>query len=103
MNDRLKSLLELYEKAPDDSFVSYGIALEYISQKNYEAAEKYLTSLNKKDPEYVPAYMQLAQVKEKLNKFDEAIDVYKKGIEVARNQNDTHAANEMEDFLNELE
>ena len=103
MADRLKSLLELYEKDPNDSFVSYGIALEYISLKDYETAEKYLSSLLSTDPEYVPAYMQLAQIKEKLNLFDDAADLYKKGIKTARDQGETHAANEMEEFLNELE
>ena len=103
MADRLKSLLELYEKDPNDSFVSYGIALEYISLKDYETAEKYLSSLLSADPEYVPAYMQLAQIKEKLNLFDDAADLYKKGIKTARDQGETHAANEMEEFLNELE
>lgn len=103
MADRLKSLLDLYDKDPNDSFVSYGIALEYISQENYKEAEKYLSSLIKNDPDYVPAYMQLAQIKEKLNNFDEAAEIYRKGIEAARNQGETHAANEMEGFLNELE
>lgn len=103
MADRLKSLLKLYEKDPNDSFVSYGIALEYISLKEYETAEKYLSSLLTANPDYVPAYMQLAQIKEKLNSFDEAASLYKKGIKTARDQGDTHAANEMEEFLNELE
>ena len=103
MADRLKLLLKLYEKDPNDSFVSYGIALEYISLKEYETAEKYLSSLLTANPDYVPAYMQLAQIKEKLSSFDEAADLYKIGIKTARNQGDTHAANEMEEFLNELE
>jgi len=102
MGDRLDSLLKLYEQDPDDSFLSYGIALEYISADNFEKAEKYLTSLLKKDPDYVPAYMQLAQVYENLNLINKAKNVYKEGIEIARRNNESHAANEMEDFLNEL-
>jgi len=102
MSDRLNSLLKLLEKDPDDSFLSYGIALEHISKGNYEEAEKYLTSLQKKDPDYVPAYMQLAHVYEKFNFIDKAKNIYKEGIEIARKNNDSHAADEMEDFLNEL-
>lgn len=103
MADRLSSLLELYEKDPKDSFVAYGIALEYISSENSEKAEEYLTSILQSNPEYVPAYMQLAQIKEKLNSFDEAADFYRKGIKAAKEQGDRHAAKEMEGFLNELE
>jgi Tfp pilus assembly protein PilF len=103
MEDRLKSLLELYEKDPKDEFVAYGIALEYISSENYETAEEYLMSILQSNTGYVPAYMQLAQIKEKLNSFNEAADFYRKGIKAAKEQGDTHAANEMEGFLNELE
>ncbi len=102
MSDRLNSLLKLLEQDPDDSFLSYGIALEHISTGNYEEAERYLSSIIKIDPDYVPAYMQLAQVYENLNLIDKAKNIYKDGIEIARKNNDSHAAVEMEDFLNEL-
>jgi len=102
MSDRLNSLLKLLEQDPDDSFLLYGIALEHISTGNYEEAERYLSSIIKKDSDYVPAYMQLAQVYENLNLIDKAKNIYKEGIEIARKNNDSHAADEMEDFLNEL-
>ncbi len=102
MSDRLNSLLKLLEKDPDDSFLLYGIALEHISTGNYQEAERYLSSIIKKNPVYVPAYMQLAQVYENLNFFDKAKNIYKEGIEIARKNNDSHAADEMEEFLNEL-
>jgi len=102
MSDRLNSLLKLLEQDPHDSFLSYGIALEHISTGNYEEAERYLSSIIKKDPDYVPAYMQLAQVYENLNLIDKAKNIYKEGIEIARKNNDSHTAEEMEDFLNEL-
>ena len=102
MSDRLDSLLKLLEQDPDDSFLSYGIALEHISTCNFEGAERYLSLILKKDPDYVPAYMQLAQVYENLNLIDKAKNIYKEGIEIARKNNDSHAADEMEDFLNEL-
>jgi len=102
MSDRLSSLLKMLEQDPDDSFLSYGIALEHISADNYREAEKYLSSIIKKDPDYIPAYMQLAQVYENLNLIEKAKNIYRDGIEIAQNNNDSHAAKEMEDFLNEL-
>jgi len=102
VSDRLDSLLKLLEQDPDDSFLLYGIALEHIAKSNYEKAEKYLTSLLIKDPDYVPAYMQLARAYENLSLIDKAKNNYKEGIEIARKNNDPHAADEMEAFLNEL-
>jgi Tfp pilus assembly protein PilF len=103
MSERLKSLFELYNKDPNDSFVTYGIALEYISQEKFGEAEKFLLDIVSKDPDYLPAYMQLAHVKENLNKIEDAKDIYKKGIEVAKKNSDLRTASEMEGFLNELQ
>ena len=103
MINRLNSLLELHKKDPTDSFVTYGIALEYISANDYQKAEDYLSLILKNDPKYVPAYMQYAMLKEKVNEIDEAKRIYKEGIIVAKDTNDLKAAREMEEFLNDLE
>ena len=101
--NRLNSLLSLYEKDPKDSFIKYGIALEYISMKNFSKAEEFLQLLLKDDPKYVSTYMQYAQMKASQNKTEEARDIFKRGILIAKETGDKHAAKEMEDFLDELE
>ena len=101
--NRLESLLELHVKNPTDSFVMYGIALEYISIKDYAKAEEYCLKLLETDPKYVPVYIQYAKLKEKINNIDDAKKLYLKGIEIAKEVGDKHAAKEMEDFLDELE
>lgn len=103
MNNRLESLLNLHKKEPEDSFLMYGIALEYMSQHNFEEAEKYFKNLLSLDANYVPAYMQYAQLKEKQNEIESAKELYKKGIGIAKENGDKHAAKEMEEFLDELE
>jgi tetratricopeptide (TPR) repeat protein len=103
VNNRLESLINLLKKDPDDSFLLYGIALEYLSVKKFDEAEKYFENLLAKDPKYVPAYMQYARLKEKQNQTNEAKILYRKGIEIARETGDAHAAKEMEEFLDELE
>ena len=47
--------------------------------------------------------MQYAQLKEKQNEIGRAKDLYKRGIQIAKETGDKHAAKEMEDFLDELE
>ncbi|MEO8398251.1 MAG: tetratricopeptide repeat protein [Ignavibacteriaceae bacterium] len=103
MSNRLTGLLDLHSKNPDDSFLNYGIALEYISLKDYSKAEEYLKNLLTLDPSYVPAYMQYAQLKEKLEQISEAKNLYRKGIEAAKKIGDKHAQKEMEEFLDELD
>ncbi len=103
MNNRLEILLTLLKKEPEDSFLLYGIALEYMSANNFEEAEKYFKSLLANNPKYVPAYMQYAQLKEKQNEIETAKSLYKKGIDIAKESGEKHAAKEMEEFLDELE
>jgi tetratricopeptide (TPR) repeat protein len=102
LKNRLESLLELYEKDPSDSFLIYGIALEYISLKELDKAEEYLKNLLEKDPAYVPGFMQLGRILENKNKIKEAKTIYIKGIEAAKKSGDRKSANEMEDFLDDL-
>ena len=102
MNNRLESLLNLLKKEPEDSFLLYGVALEYMSANNFEDAEEYFKKLLTNDSGYVPAYMQYAQLKEKQNDMESTKDLYKKGIQIAKETGDKHAAKEMEDFLDEL-
>ncbi len=78
--NRLEGLLELHVKNPKDSFVMYGIALEYISIKDFTKAEEYCLKLLETDPKYVPVYMQYAQLKEKINHIDDAKKIYLKEL-----------------------
>lgn len=103
MNNRLAALLNLQKKDPNDSFLQYGIALEYMSVKNYKEAEKYFKILLSRDPKYVPAYMQYALLKANQNEIEDAKDLYKQGIKIAKESGEIHAAKEMEEFLDELE
>ena len=102
MDDRLNGLLALYEKDSNDSFIIYGIALEYKSKKNYSKAENYFKTLLEKDPNYIPAYMQYAILKEETNELIKAKEIYTEGIKIAQENGDDHAAKEMEEFLDEL-
>jgi tetratricopeptide (TPR) repeat protein len=102
MNKRQEALLEFYKKDPDDPFILYGLALEYIQENNLQQAEEYFKELMEKHPDYVPGYMQYARLMEKENNIEKAKELYKKGIEEANKSGDKKAAKEMEDFLDEL-
>ncbi len=103
MNKRLEGLLEFYKKDPNDPFTLYGLALEYMSDQQFDAAEKYFRLLLDSDPDYVPGYLQYAQLKEKQDKIDEAKELYSRGIEAAIKSGDKKSVKEMEDFLSDLE
>ncbi len=103
MNKRLEGLLEFYKKDPNDPFTLYGLALEYMSERQFDSAEKYFQLLLDSNPDYVPGYLQYAQLREKQDKIDEARALYNRGITAANKTGDIKSAKEMEDFLSDLE
>jgi tetratricopeptide (TPR) repeat protein len=100
---RLDSLKQLLEKDPNDSFTRYAIALEYNSLGEPEIAINFLKEVIDRDATYLPAYHQLGQICVRLNRTEEAKQVYKRGIELAQLSGDAHAKEEMTEELEELE
>ena len=85
-----------------DPFLRYGLAMEYASEGDDEQAVKCLRDLLALTPDYVPAYLQAGQVLTRLEKTDEARSIFRTGIGVAKRLGDSHAAGEMEAFLDGL-
>jgi len=86
-----------------DPFLRYGLAMEYASGGDHEAAVQQFRVLMQSPKKYVPAYLMAAQSLQKLGRTPEAIAALKEGIVVAKKQGDLHAAGEMEGMLDSLE
>jgi len=101
-NDRIAQLKDFLENDPNDSFTRYALALEYAGLGETPLAISLLLEVLERNPAYVPAYQQLGFQYQKLDRRAEAIQVLQRGIEVAREQGDTHAQREMHDALDEI-
>ena len=95
---RMRQIEALLADDPHDEFLRYGLAMEHAGQGDEATAVSQLLALTDDRP-YVPAFLQAGQMLARLGREPEAIDVLKRGIVVAKQQNDTHAAGEMEGFL----
>ncbi len=102
MADRLTQLLNLIAEMPDDAFLKYGIALEYVSRGNDNLALQHFLELKKAQPQYLALYYQLGKLYERLQQNDHAIRSYNEGIEVARLKKDSHTLSELQSALDEL-
>ena len=65
---RLQQLIILLQKMPNDQFLNYALAMEYISLDEYQKATDVLTVLLENDPNYLACYYQLAKLLEQTNK-----------------------------------
>jgi predicted Zn-dependent protease len=87
---------------PNDPFLRYGFAMEYVSSGDDESAVGSLRELIAATP-YVPAYLQAGQALVRLDRIDEARGVLKAGIAAAAKQGDSHAEGEMRGLLESLD
>jgi tetratricopeptide (TPR) repeat protein len=101
--DRLSQLEELLKEDPTDSFLQYGIALEYAKKGNVSEAIQRIEKLLSEKPDYLGAYYQLGQYYEVVNKNNEAIGIYEKGILLAKKVGNMKTMNELREALQQLE
>jgi tetratricopeptide (TPR) repeat protein len=101
--DRLFQLEELLKEDPTDSFLQYGIALEYAKKGNVDEAILRIEKLLSEKPDYLGAYYQLGQYYEVVNKNNEAISIYEKGMVLAKKLGNMKTLNELREALQQLE
>ncbi|MSR55363.1 MAG: hypothetical protein EXS09_19075 [Gemmataceae bacterium] len=87
---------------PQDSFLRYGLAMEYASAGDETTAAELLVKVATESA-YVPAFLQAGQVLSRLNRFEEACVVLRNGILAAKEQGNGHAEGEMAGLLSSLE
>jgi len=99
---RLEALKSLVEQQPGDSFLRYGLAMEYRNAGDFENALAQFRQLLASSPDYSAAYYHAAQTLERLGRNDEARDLYRTGIEVTTRKGDLKTRNEMQMALDLL-
>jgi len=101
--DRLARLKALVQENPHDQFARYGLAMELAGQGQLEESWDEFQSLMSVDSEYLPTYFQAGQLLERLNRVEEARQVYHRGIAVAKRRGDLRTCSELESALNLLD
>jgi Tfp pilus assembly protein PilF len=92
---RLDQLLLMLNEEPQDAFLRYAVAIEYASAGNtYEAISR-IESLITDLPEYLGAYYQLGQLYEQITENEKALEVYRRGAVLAKNQGNTKTLGEI--------
>jgi Tfp pilus assembly protein PilF len=100
--NRREKLEALLVESPDDPFLRYALALAFVSEGDAARGRESLGNLLASVPDYVPAYLQLAQLQVDDGRPDLAKPVLVRGIEMARRAGESHAEEEMRGFLEQL-
>jgi tetratricopeptide (TPR) repeat protein len=99
---RLESLKRMVEQNPGDSFLRYGLAMEYRNGGDLERAAGEFRALVAANPDYAAAYYQGGQTLERLGRVEEAAEMYREGVAAATRKGDHHARSEMQAALDLL-
>jgi predicted Zn-dependent protease len=99
---RREILQEFLAKNPNDAFILYGLALEYVNAGDFPAAESRFRALLQANPDYVPGYQMYAQNLAQHRRREEAKAILTQGIQAATRAGNQHALSEMQSLLAEL-
>lgn len=93
--ERITQLLKFLEAEPNDPFLLYALATEYVKHQPDKALAFFEKLLNE-HPDYVPTYYHAAALYNELGLQDKAGRSYRAGIEKAREAGDSHALRELQ-------
>lgn len=101
-NNRLQKLLEFIKQEPDDPFLKYALAIEYLKLDDQETALSYFEDLVSSHPDYTGTYYHLGKLYETLGRKDDAVKTYRDGMQHAKKARDNHAFAELQSVYNSL-
>lgn len=102
MPTRREKIEAMLQAEPEDDFLRYSLAIEYDNEGRWEESLKLFAELMQRQPPHVPSFFRCAQMLVRLGRIEEARRLLREGIEVARQQQQLHAAGEMGELLASL-
>jgi len=98
-SDRMQKLQAMLQRAPDDTFLLYALAMEHKKTDDFPNALHYFGEVIQRDPLYCVAYHQAALTHEAAGDLPAARKMFHDGIAAADRKGDVHAREEMEAAL----
>lgn len=99
--NRLEKLLEFIKNEPNDEFLKYALATEYLRLNQVDKALQYYEDLVNNHPQYSGTYYHLGKLYEALDRKDDAVKIYEKGMEITKAKRDNHAFSELQTVYRE--
>ncbi len=100
---KIPGLLAMLERGMDSALLRYSLGAEYLADGNPETAQQHLAIAVEQDAGYSAAWKLLGRSLLALERWQEAMEVFDKGISVAEARGDVQAAKEMKVFRRRAE
>ena len=101
-NARLDKLLEFIKNEPNDEFLKYALATEYLRLNQTDRALTYYEELVNNHPNYTGTYYHLGKLLERVGNKEKAVKIYERGMLEAKKAGDNHTYNELQGAYEDL-
>lgn len=99
---RREKLEGLLAKSPEDPFLHFGLAMEYVKEGRFDDACARFDQAVALDPAYTAAYHHKGFALIAAGRQAEAREILQRGIAAARKCGNDHALSEMQELLNSI-
>jgi tetratricopeptide (TPR) repeat protein len=99
MTTRREMLEEFVAADPNDSFSRYALALELEKERRAEEAIAQLEEVIRRDEQYVAAYYHLGRMLAKAGREDDALAIYRRGLDAASKAGDQKTHSEIQQAI----
>ncbi len=101
-NSRIEQIKTFLNDSPEDEFLNYALAIEYLGIDETNLAKTIFEKLIINNPDYSATYYHYGKLILKEGDAEAAKEIFEKGIKIADKNKETHAAAELRSALNEL-
>ncbi len=102
MSDRIEQIKAMLEKEPDDSFLHYSLAMEYVSAGEHHLAAEAFGACLVVEPDNLPARVECAKALRTWGKLSEARAMFTEAMQIAVAKGDTHVGDYVRQQLEAL-
>ena len=100
--DRIAQLRSFLNESPNDAFLNYALATEYVALGRDSDALTIYTMLVNTQPKYHATYYHLGKLYERMEDETNAILTYEKGMKITKELGEKHAFGELRGVYEEL-
>lgn len=92
-------LQNFLKESPKDPFLKYALTMEFLKLKDKDKARAGFEELVSEYSDYVGTYYHFGKFLEEEGEKEKAIEIYERGIEVAKGKRNFHAMGELKNAL----
>ncbi len=100
--ERIEQIKNFLSQTPDDAFLKYALAIEYVGLQDDDSALSIFKELIHSTPNYFATYYHLAKLYERQDHEELAISTYEEGMKITQQLGERHAYGELRSALEEL-